>query len=151
MNDENLIPTQVQSGKEAAEMGHRGGIASGKARRLKSKRRALLLELLELRQPDDKVVADLQRFGLESDDITNEVAMHLRQIDKAIRKGDTNAYREVMKTAGILTEDINLAAQDGADPLGIRIIDTRKPKPEEYHPEDVDGPEIAPETAKTEE
>lgn len=34
-----------------------------------------------------------------SDDMTLEIAMHLRQIDKAIKKGDTQAYNSVMDRA----------------------------------------------------
>ena len=120
-NEQNLIPgAHPLSVQEQSK----GGIASGKARRIKSRKRQLILDLLALRQPDEKIIADLQRYGVDTDDLTNEVALHLRQIDKAIRKGDTNAYREVLKAAGILQEEINIGGQDGGEPL--RIVDTRK-------------------------
>lgn len=125
MNDANLIPNSERTPKELEEITRKGGIASGKARRIKSRKRQLILDLLALRQPDEKIIADLQRYGVDTDDLTNEVALHLRQIDKAIRKGDTNAYREVLKAAGILQEEINIGGQEGGD-LGIRIVDTRK-------------------------
>ena len=121
MNDDNL---RTPTSDEAREIGQKGGIASGKARRIKSRKRQLILDLLALRQPDEKIIADLQRYGVDTDDLTNEVALHLRQIDKAIRKGDTNAYREVLKAAGILQEEINIGGQEGGEPL--RIVDTRK-------------------------
>ena len=120
-NEQNLIPgAHPLSVQEQSK----GGIASGKARRIKSRKRQLILDLLALRQPDEKIIADLQRYGVDTDDLTNEVALHLRQIDKAIRKGDTNAYREVLKAAGILQEEINIGGQEGGEPL--RIVDTRK-------------------------
>lgn len=124
MNDANLIPNSERTPKELEEITRKGGIASGKARRIKSRKRQLILDLLALRQPDEKIIADLQRYGVDTDDLTNEVALHLRQIDKAIRKGDTNAYREVLKAAGILQEEINIGGQEGGEPL--RIVDTRK-------------------------
>jgi len=111
MNDDNL---RTPTSDEAREIGQKGGIASGEARRIKSRKRQLLLDLLELRQPDEKIIADLQRYGVDTEDLTNEVALHLRQIDKAIRKGDTNAYREILKAAGILQEEINLGTRDRA-------------------------------------
>lgn len=111
MNDDNL---RTPTSDEAREIGQKGGIASGKARRIKSRKRQLILDLLALRQPDEKIIADLQRYGVDTDDLTNEVALHLRQIDKAIRKGDTNAYREILKAAGILQEEINLGTKDRA-------------------------------------
>ena len=120
-NEQNLIPgAHPLSVQEQSK----GGIASGKARRIKSRKRQLILDLLALRQPDEKIIADLQRYGVDTDDLTNEVALHLRQIDKAIRNGDTNAYREVLKAAGILQEEINIGGQEGGEPL--RIVDTRK-------------------------
>lgn len=110
-NEQNLIPgAHPLSVQEQSK----GGIASGEARRIKSRKRQLLLDLLELRQPDEKIIADLQRYGVDTEDLTNEVALHLRQIDKAIRKGDTNAYREILKAAGILQEEINLGTRDRA-------------------------------------
>ena len=121
MNDTNL---RTPTSEEARKIGQKGGIASGEARRIKSRKRQLILDLLALRQPDEKIIADLQRYGVDTDDLTNEVALHLRQIDKAIRKGDTNAYREVLKAAGIMQEDINIGGQEGNE--GIRIVDTRK-------------------------
>ena len=105
MNDENL---RVPTSDEAREIGRQGGIASGQARRIKSRKRQLILDLLALRQPDEKIIADLQRYGVDTEDLTNEVVMHLRQIEKAVRKGDTAAYSAVLKAAGVAEENINL-------------------------------------------
>lgn len=105
MNDENLIPGYH---KITVEEASKGGRASGRARRIKSTGRKLIRDLLALRQPDPKIVADLERYGVNVKDLTNEVAMTLRQLDKAIRRADTVAYNAVLKAAGYLTEDINL-------------------------------------------
>ena len=136
MNETNL---RTPTSEEARKIGQKGGIASGQARRIKSRKRQLILDLLALRQPDEKIIADLQRYGVDTDDLTNEVALHLRQIDKAIRKGDTNAYREVLKAAGIMQEDINIGGQQDGEPL--RIVDTRKVHRSPLIIDDTDQPE----------
>lgn len=104
-NEQNLIPGAHPLSVDEAS---KGGIASGQARRIKSRKRQLILDLLALRQPDEKIIADLQRYGVDTDDLTNEVVMHLRQIEKAVRKGDTAAYSAVLKAAGVAEENINL-------------------------------------------
>ncbi len=56
-----------------------------------------------------------------SKDLTLEVAMHLRQIDKAIKKGDTQAYIAVLDRAhGKPISNIELSGKDGEE-LNINI------------------------------
>lgn len=119
MNDENLIPGYH---KITVEEASKGGRASGRARRIKSTGRKLVRDLLALRQPDPKIVADLERYGVNVKDLTNEVAMTLRQLDKAIRRADTVAYNAVLKAAGYLTEDINIGAQAGTT-IEVKMAD----------------------------
>lgn len=114
MNDENLIPNSARTPSETREMGRAGGIASGRSRRIKSRGRQLVLDLLAGRETDPKVVASLEAEGINAKDLTREVAMHLRQIDKAIKKADSYAYNSVLKAAGILTDEVNIGARDGA-------------------------------------
>lgn len=104
MNDQNLTAPPIRSSEEAARRGHNGGVNSGRSRRIKSRGRQLVLDLLAGLEPDPKVVASLEAEGINAKDLTREVAMHLRQIDKAIKKADTYAYNSVLKAAG-LTED----------------------------------------------
>lgn len=103
-NEGNLIPNTQRTPEELREQTRKGGIASGKARRIKSRGRQLVLDLLAGRETDPQICAALEKEGIDPRDLTREVAMHLRQIDKAIRKADTNAYNSVLKGAGI-TED----------------------------------------------
>ena len=60
-------------------------------------------------------MAELRKEGIVDADMTKEIAMHVRQIQKAIRKADTRAYHEVMRAAGY-TEDegvnINIASEE---------------------------------------
>lgn len=132
MNDQNLIPQSQRTKSERREIARQGGVASGEARRIKSRGRKLLLDLLAMKEPDPQVVADLQRLGINPDDITEEVAIHLRQIQKAVRKADTNAYNSIMRTAGILKDEaqpagntfnlnLTLGSQEAIDGLRVAL------------------------------
>lgn len=104
MAQKDLIPVTQRSKEEAKELSRKGGIASGKARLRKKHGRELLRLLLSMPETDDQMLKELAALGLNPKDITNEVAMHARQIQKAKRKADTNAYNAVFKAAGY-TED----------------------------------------------
>ena len=105
MNEQNLrTPTSA----EAREIGRKGGIASGKARLAKKHGRELVRALLSMPEADPRVLEEIQKAGILTKDVTNEVAMHVRQLQKAKAKADTNAYNAVLKAAGYLAEDQNL-------------------------------------------
>lgn len=104
MNEQNLQPVTTET--EAREKGRAGGIASGKARLRKKAGRELVQAMLACKETDPKVIDEVARsFGLKPDEVKKEVAMHGRQIDKAIRKGDTSAYKEVNRMAGYLDNE----------------------------------------------
>lgn len=102
MNDENLIDGAHRSQSEARENGRKGGIASGKARLRKKHGEELVRALLAMKEPDPKIIASLEAYGIDAKDVTREVAMHHRQIEKAIRSGDTPAYKAVNEASGYL-------------------------------------------------
>lgn len=80
------------------------------ASRLRNKRGAELVQaLLEKAELDPKVRAEIAAsWGIDPDELKKEVALHARQIDKAIRKGDTFAYMQVLKAAGYDELTLNL-------------------------------------------
>lgn len=104
MNEQNLIPNSERTPSELREQTRKAGIASGKARLRKKHGRELLRLLLSMPETDEQMLKELQGLGLNPKEVTNEVAMHARQIQKAKRKADTNAYNAVFKAAGY-TED----------------------------------------------
>lgn len=106
MNDQNLQP--IRSTSEARERGRKGGIASGKARLRKKHGRELLRALLSMPETDDRLLAEIEALGIAPKDATAEVVMHARQIQKAKRKADTEAYKAIIKAAGY-TEDEDAA------------------------------------------
>ena len=105
MNEQNLIPNSKRTPEELREITRKGGIASGKARLRKKQGRELLRALLTLPETDPKLREMTEAMGINLKDITNEVVVHTRQIAKAKRKADTQAYKALMQTAGYLAEN----------------------------------------------
>lgn len=105
MNEQNLIPNSQRTPEQLREQTRKGGIASGKARLRKKHGKELVRALLALPPNDPRIIAQLEALGLSAKDITNEVAMHARQIEKAQKTADTKAYNAVNKIAGYVEED----------------------------------------------
>ena len=79
---------------------------------LAKKRGAELVQaMLEHKVSDPEILAMMMKAGFAKDEITNELACHARQIEKAQRKGDTKAYSAVMKAAGYDKTEINVNAK----------------------------------------
>lgn len=112
MNDENLTAPPIRTSEEAARIGRLGGLASGESRRRK------------------KTIAEALRKVL--DEPVGEGGA--TRLDAITRNALQNLYKAPsMKGLKILAEilgelDVNLnLAGDGGE-MGIRIVDTRKPK-----------------------
>ena len=92
----------------------------------KKRGKELMLALLGERTKDPTVVASMRAAGYNPDEITNELALHLRQIEKAQKTGDTKAYKAIMKMAGYDEQTINLkgvapiVAKDAEDAAKIQ-------------------------------
>jgi hypothetical protein len=97
-NEQNLKPRELTS-EEATEMGKRGGIASGKARREKKLMREQLEILLNLPIKNTKVKEQLKHLGLEDDEMTNQMALITAMYQKAL-KGDVQAFNTLRDTSG---------------------------------------------------
>lgn len=108
MNEQNL---HTPTSSEARELGRKGGIASGKARLARKRGRELVRALLDMKETDPRIIEELEGLGIPVKDMSNEVAMHARQIQKAKRKADTNAYNAILKAAGYNEDE---TAQSGS-------------------------------------
>lgn len=104
-NKQNLIPGGHKLTLEEQSM---GGVASGIARREKKRGRELMRMLLQCDLTDKAVIDALKKAGHITDDMDNETAMNLRQIEKALKTGDTKAYKVVMEMAGYLEKTVNV-------------------------------------------
>lgn len=97
MNNDNLIPFDQRTESEQREIRSKGGKRSGEIRRGK----ALMRYLLSLPEVDRDLIREcVEKMGIPEEDLDQEMVMHARQVQKAKRKADTAAYREVMKVAG---------------------------------------------------
>lgn len=130
-NPENLIPNSARTPSERRENARKAGIASGKARLKKKAGKELVRAILAMKEKDDKIQEEIRKEGIVDADMTKEVAMHVRQIQKAIRKADTKAYSAIMKAAGYTEDDgvnINIASEE---PPIIVFGDTSKELPDQ--------------------
>ena len=79
------------------------------ASRLANKRgRELLLEMLSEKISGPAVMEAMRKAGYDPKEVTNELVLHARQIEKAQKTGDTKAYSAVMKAAGIDETTVNV-------------------------------------------
>lgn len=108
---DNLKPfTSDQDHDTVVANGRKGGINSGKVRLRKKQGRELLQTLLALQEIDPKVLQEMEDTGLAPKEVTQEVAMHIKQLRKAIKTGDTNAYSAIVRAAGYEKQEIDLNA-----------------------------------------
>ena len=130
-NEQNLIHLDERPQEERKRIAAAGGRASGRAKLRRKQGRELVRAILSMKEGDTQIMAELRKEGIVDADMTKEIAMHVRQIQKAIRKADTRAYHEVMRAAGY-TEDegvnINIASEE---PPVIVFGDTSKELPDQ--------------------
>lgn len=106
---QNLRP--VQSEAEARELGKKGGIASGKARRAKKTLREIgdMLGGLDIKSEKNKQV--LRDAGITDEDMINDVGMMFRLNLKA-QTGDTKAIELLAKIRGQLAVEVKAEVQE---------------------------------------
>ena len=112
MNDGNL---KRPSSEEARELGRRGGIASGAARRRRKALREAADIFLALPLPDKDEVKRLRKLGLDRDDIDVQMGIVARLAQMAML-GDTKAARLLIDIVGPEPETNYLDATDD-DPI----------------------------------
>lgn len=81
---DNLIPFNERSEDEARELGKKGGIASGKARRKKANLKRTMEELLKMDLPDSKLKQQLVAIGI---DPSMEQGLALSVLLRTIKSG----------------------------------------------------------------
>lgn len=102
MNDENLKrgeATRFKSGEEAARNGHKGGIASGKARRKKRDMREAAKVLLDAEVKNSRLRRKMKDNGIDDDDLTNQMAVLLSMFMSAVN-GNVRAAEFLRDIAG---------------------------------------------------
>lgn len=105
-NEQNLIPMDQRSQKEARELGREGGRASGEARRRKKSLREAAELYLSLPVSDKRAWNKLARDGVDPEDVDNQMAIIAGLSIKAA-KGDAKAAKVLF----------DLLPSDGTAPL----------------------------------
>lgn len=115
-NEENLIPMDQRSESEARELGQKGGIASGAARRRKRSLKEAADLYLSLPVSDRRKFNRLARRCLDPEDIDNQMAM-IVGLHEAASNGDARAAAVLVKFLG---EEVPPAGTDDGE---VKILD----------------------------
>lgn len=97
-NEQNL---RVPSSDEARELGRKGGIASGKARRRKADLKRAFNTILKADVANENISKQLEALGFEA---TNEMALAMVMMQKAM-KGNVKAFEQIARLVAIDTKD----------------------------------------------
>lgn len=109
--------TQINK-DNAAEMARRAHTQ----RRINRMGRELVRYILARQEPDSKLLAEMESLGFATDEITSELTLHVKQILKAKKKGDTQAYTAVMRAAGYDSTDINMNVSGNEDAAPVIVF-----------------------------
>ena len=111
-NEKNLVPQAERSPSEAREMGRKGGIASGAARRRKKSMKQKMQLLLSLPAADNDQ-AELSAMGVDPEDMDNEMVL-VKALFLAAAEGDTKAFDRVQDVLGksVAREELALKKQE---------------------------------------
>lgn len=115
-NEKNLIPMDQRSESEARELGKKGGIASGAARRRRRSLKEAADLYLSLPVTDRRRVNKLRRRQVDPEDIDNQMAM-IAGLTDAATDGDARAAAVLVKLLGEETPP------GDADAGEVQIID----------------------------
>lgn len=97
-NEQNL---RVPSSEEARELGRKGGIASGKARRRKADLKRAFNTILKADVANENISKQLEALGFEA---TNEMALAMVMMQKAM-EGNVKAFEQIARLVAIDTKD----------------------------------------------
>ena len=121
-NEQNLLrgnpDTQFQSGQKAVEMGRKGGIASGVARRKKKTLRELASIMAAAPIESKATRKRLAKLGFEEDDMTNDALVTQALFYKAL-EGDVKAIEKWEELTSTETDNTIEALHDLLDGIGI--------------------------------
>lgn len=111
-NEKNLVPQTERSPSEAREMGRKGGIVSGAARRRKKSLKQKMQLLLSLPAAGNDQ-AELAAMGVEPGDMDNEMVL-IKALFLAAAEGDTKAFDRIQDVLGksVAREELALKKQE---------------------------------------
>lgn len=107
-NEQNLVPLTTE---KAREIGSKGGIASGIARRQKKTLKEIGDMIGSLKVTSEKNKEIMRQAGIQDEDMINDVGAMFRLNLKA-QSGDTKAMELLAKLRGQLKEQISAEVAD---------------------------------------
>lgn len=147
-NEQNLVPFGERSEREARELGQKGGIASGKARRRKKSMKQKMQLLLSLPAADNDQ-AELTAMGVDPEDMDNEMVL-VKALFLAAAEGDTRAFDRIQDVLGrsVAREELGLKKQEAKKRNALsngkleELISGLQEEQDDLHTEaaDADGP-----------
>lgn len=108
---------RTPSTEEAREIGRKGGLASGEARRKRKTMREQAELLLSLAVKNPKLKKAMSELGIDEDEQNNQMAMIIAVMNKAITKGDIQAFNSLQATIG--EKPIEKVEHSGSIPVVI--------------------------------
>lgn len=129
-NEKNLIPMDQRSQSEARELGQKGGIASGVARRRKRSLKEAADIYLSLPVSDQRTWNKIARRGVDPEDIDNQMAMIIG-LTMAATAGDAKAAKVIVDLLG---EDAH-SEEAAVHPLVSDLVTAVKKRQEDGHAE----------------
>lgn len=133
-NEENLIPWNKRTESEQREYARQGGIKSGEVRRqrkaMKEQMELLLSLPFNLKDSKGNAVADtLEIFGIDKDQIDNQMAMNIALWQTAINSNNRQQVQAIKEIREIVKDE-----QSSSDDDKVQIINDL-PKDGEYDEE----------------
>lgn len=122
MNDGNLIPFNKRTEKEQREIRSKGGKASGEARRRKKQIRELFKDILNspLSELDHTICEQLR---IDPGMVQNKGTLATTAcFYMAVKRGDTNAIRQLFDIAGEPMGEFDPDKLDGADDTPVVVM-----------------------------
>ena len=104
----NLVPFNKMTEEQRKKVASNGGKKSARIRSIRAKMR----KLISYDVADEEIKGLLQLFGIEETDFGTALAF--MQLYKAVRTGDTQAYKAVMETLGetVRNEELELKKKE---------------------------------------
>lgn len=113
---ENLKDIRTRSTEEVREIGRKGGIASGEARREKRTFSEMVQKISAMGAPS-KVLKALKEQGINEEDATFQAATVLKMFHEAM-SGNVAAFNAIVNVSGEVVNRHELTGKDG-EPLQV--------------------------------
>ena len=134
--NKNLIPLSERTKEEQREITKKGGIASGKSRKLKKLITTTILKALntalDAPMTDKDFIKQAKAYGFADEELTNRVGIALSVINKAFN-GDIKAIELLIKLMGEMPDKDGL--QYPYSEIGINIVRPEDNKVQIYLPD----------------